>query len=269
MQFKDLSPITTNDGTAIVPVQLANGTYANVKLSDLKTILNVPTITATPNPDGTAYPASVLSAQPWFYYRFNNASPYAESDHSGNGFTGIYIGTPISGQSGLLANDIYDASYQFTGTQYCYCTSSYSTPTTFTLEAVFKTSAANGTIVGFAGTQTGTGGNFDREIMLTSGKLKFFYYSGASITTSGTYNDGNKHIVTVISINANITMYVDGTQVGTVPAGAYQSYVGYWRVGYGATGGFYTGYISEVFWKPVVDASAAIIARHKLALGLP
>ncbi len=112
-------------------------------------------------------------------------------------------------------------------------------PTTYTLEAWFRTTTAGGPIIGFHQNQT----NFsnvesnDRSIYLdATGKLNFGVYDGALniVTSTNAYNDGKYHHVAATCSQANgIKLYIDGVlvaQQATISNPLF-TYTGYWRLG--------------------------------------
>ena len=119
---------------------------------------------------------------------------------------------------------------------YVYASGLITNPTTFTLEAWFKTTTANGPIVGLNSTTANEFGNFDRFIWLNDGKVKFGVYNGASNTLSTTtnYNDGKYHHVAATfttGTGAGMKLYVDGVLIGSNNLNTVNAYDGYWKIG--------------------------------------
>lgn len=120
----------------------------------------------------------------------------------------------------------------------------------FSVTAVFRTSSLNGTILGVTSgaTAAATGGLF---IGLSSGKMTLYMNGMGTASSSGTYNDGLTHIVTITGSTSNgMHMYVDGGLVSGSNTGS-SSFVGQTHVTIGgntSTNGFgyFTGQILEV-----------------------
>ncbi|WP_255498146.1 PKD domain-containing protein [Nakamurella sp. PAMC28650] len=108
-------------------------------------------------------------------------------------------------------------------------------PDTFTEAAWFQTtSTSGGKILGYGNATTGNSSSYDRHIYMdAAGHLYFGVYTGALVTisTTGTFNDGQWHQVVGSMSSAGMAFYVDGKRVGTTSTTVGQSYVGYWRVG--------------------------------------
>jgi len=213
----------------------------------------------TPTGTITPYTSVVLADSPTFYYRLDETSGATAFDSSGNLATATEVGSPTQGSTGLLGTDT-DKGLALNGSsQYAYTAASYTNPTTFTIEAWFKTATTTGgQIVGFGSLQTGASGEHDRHLyMANNGKLYFGVYPGEvkTINSTSAYNNGSTHYAVATLSSAGMVLYVDGAQVANNAAvTTAQSYTGYWRPGYDTLSGwtepptsyFFNGTIDEV-----------------------
>ena len=180
-------------------------------------------VTATVNPAVT----SPISGAVFSYPFSGNAA-----DASGKNNTGIVSGATLTTDRFGTAN----SAYSFDGsTSYITSTTVYSNPTVFTISLWFNTTVAGGKLIGFGSSQTGLSANYDRHIYMSStGQLNFGLYNNAiyTITTPGSYNDGNWHHVVVTVGSDGSTIYVDRRGKGIKrslysPAG-FQRLLAYW-----------------------------------------
>jgi hypothetical protein len=248
--------------TSVTMTGLAGGTVYKFSVYGTNAAGNGTTTTtaSTVTVAGGAHPytASVLSDSPTFYYRLDETSGTTAWDSSGTS-DGTEVGAPTQGSAGLLTTDA-DTGLGLNGsTQYEYGNTSYVNPTTFTIEAWFKTSATTGgRIVGFGSAQIGNSGTYDRQIyMSNAGQVYFGVYPSAvkTINSAAAYNNGAAHHVVATLSGAGMFLYVDGGQVASdsTTTGA-QSYTGYWRAGEdnlagwtnAPTSNFFNGTIDDV-----------------------
>lgn len=190
------------------------------------------------------YPTAVAAASPWAWWRLGEQLPYGIGDSSGNSNRawssngGITRGVP-----GVLDSD---NAMRFDGTSGCTVSvGTQANPTTFSLEAWFRTtSTTGGPILGFTtfGEPNRTSGhNYDRILYLrSSGVLSFGTGSGGwnMVTTTAAYNDGRwHHVVASVSPSATV-LYVDGVPVGATATGSSEATTGYWKIGCSDLGGW-------------------------------
>ena len=146
----------------------------------------------------------------------------------------------------------------------------------FTLAAWFKVSSgysSGGGIIAFQSSQGGAPADADRKLWMDdSGHICAGEYAGSEqiATSSGTYNNGAWHLaVASFSSTSGLTLYVDGTSVGTNSgATAPQNYAGYWTLGYSYYSGagwppqpaseYLAGSLAEVAVFPSALSSAAV-----------
>jgi hypothetical protein len=76
--------------------------------------------------------------------------------------------------------------------------------------------------------------------MTSSGQLVFGTWTGVNntVTSSGSYNDGNWHFAVITQGSDGMHMYVDGAQVASSSVTGAQSYLGYWQLGGTVTAGW-------------------------------
>ncbi|MGV9005029.1 LamG-like jellyroll fold domain-containing protein [Flavobacterium sp.] len=136
-------------------------------------------------------------------------------------------------------------------------------PTSFTLEAWFKTTSLSGGIVGLNAQVTDNPTSFDRLIYLSGGKVTFGIYNGVVnyLTTAENYNDGKyHHVAASFSATTGMKLYLDGKLVASNTVSTVTAYNGYWRIGGFKTWSagvnnpldYFTGSIDEVkIWATV------------------
>jgi hypothetical protein len=118
----------------------------------------------------------------------------------------------------------------------------FSNPQTFSAELWFKTTTTSGgKLIGFGTAQTGNSTGYDRHVYMTNaGRLVFGVWTGSAqtITSAMSYNNGQWHHVVATLGTAGMSLYVDGSRVGTNSTNFAQAYGGYWRVGGDNLGGW-------------------------------
>jgi Concanavalin A-like lectin/glucanases superfamily/IPT/TIG domain len=233
---------------------------------------------------GGSYGATILSDSPIGYWKLNLAGGASVPDASGHNnnatirvltLNGLYQGNVTLDVAGVVGTDGAVTLDGTTG----YVTEfvPINNPKPFSLEAWFKTTTtAGGDIAGFANQMTGTPTSWDRMIYMTnSGQIIFGTYdtTNRTVTSPGSYNDGAWHQVVATWANNTLSLYMDGSLVGTA-SGGVQNYVGYWRVG-DDNGGNWPSHPTSNFFAGTVDEfavynyalSASQIASHYAAQG--
>ncbi|MCW2527231.1 MAG: hypothetical protein JWM76_2091 [Pseudonocardiales bacterium] len=151
--------------------------------------------------------------------------------------------------AGALTGDT-DSAVTFDGTAQGYATSQTRgpAPSTFTEELWFKTTTTKGgRLMGFGSANAPNGisaNQFDRQVYmdgaghLTFGvntfgnTLKSASSSTATVTSSGTFNNGAWHHVVATVSSSGLALYVDGTTIGQkTNSAALWAFPGYWRIG--------------------------------------
>ncbi|GAB2473007.1 LamG domain-containing protein [Jatrophihabitans fulvus] len=165
------------------------------------------------------------------------------ADVSGNNYGGTYTllgvtrGVANTGSSAVCPRDNRTVATFDGSTGYVYPTSATAAagPTAFSVEVWFRTTSAQGRLIGFSGSRTGTSSNYDRHLYVnTSGNLVFGVYPNAVVTVAspGQVTDGAWHHAVGTVSGAGMFLYLDGKQVASSPNTGVQSFSGYWRVGY-------------------------------------
>jgi hypothetical protein len=234
------------------------------------------------------YPQSVVADGAQFYHRLSDATTGSASsnaaDSSGNDRIGIYNGatngTPMTAGTvgalqGVQQGQQADSAVAFSGTGNGYNPIQYVNPTTFSLEAWFKTSSSSGgSILGFGLSQTATGGNNrDRIVYVDSAaRLTFGVVAPGVVTlrSAGTVNDGAWHHVVATLGPAGMRLYLDGSRIGAnASITTAENFNGYWRWGgigllgwpNRPTSDYFIGTIDEVAVYPT-QLSDQQVSRH-------
>ena len=176
-------------------------------------------------------------------YKFNDTSgTTSAADFSAHNNTGTYQGAMVSSATKPVAcpRDTGGAWTLDGSTNYVSTTTAQTAPTTFTVEAWFKTSTPGGKIIGFGSQQTGSSRTKDRHLyMASSGQVVFGTYSSTNngvqtVTGPTNYADGAWHYaVGTMSAQTGMSIYIDGQLITNAPTfTTADAYTGYWRVGY-------------------------------------
>lgn len=187
----------------------------------------------------------------------NNQAP--ARDATLNNRPGTYRNAAAHSTLGVCPRDTSAGSTTFDGsTDYVTMPDAWTNPQTFTTEVWFRTTSAQGVLVGFSNSLLGLVSlNYDRHVYLAStGQLVFGVGSGnTTIVSPGTYTDGSWHQAVATLGSTGMRLYVDGALVASNTAvTAAQSYTGYWRFAAGPLTG----------WSP---ASGGSYFRGQLAWG--
>nr|MDZ8058599.1 laminin G domain-containing protein [Nostoc sp. EkiNYC01] len=220
------------------------------------------------NPDLVAaksYELEMADNSPWVYSRLNETSGTSVADSSGNGRNGTYQGGVTLQQSGRLSYSSNKAVQLNGSSGYISFPASLVAPNIFAFECGFKTTASSGSLLGFSINQLTGGGTFDREVYLSSGKLRFSVFSGSTVVleTPLAYNDGNWHTVTVTLSGSGMRIFVDGALKAFNSTSSGASYTGYPHIGYSVTGGYFNGFIDEAsICLSNIPSDSKIIQQH-------
>ncbi|QIG40956.1 hypothetical protein G5T42_16985 [Microbacterium sp. 4R-513] len=231
---------------------------------DGNTVWGAPTSVTMPGsfPTATSYAALVRSLGARIYWPLNEKSGTVAIDRAagptspdntgvtdGRADTGVTWNQPgaIVGDSAASLGD-NDFSRIYTGncpsTASC-SLSTTSAPDTFTAQVWVKTTTTRGgRILGFGDLQNGTSDHRDRQIYMDNqGHLIFGVRdeSGVArtVASAATYRDNVWHLVTATMSPQGMVLYVDGASVAqraTTTRG--ERYLGYWRLGGDALGGW-------------------------------
>jgi PKD repeat protein len=229
-----------------------------------------------------AYGASVFALEPTSFWRLGEAEGSVAADSGPFGNPGTYTGLVEKGAAGAIEGTS-DTAATFAPTEEWWgwneagvaSANAYTNPTTYALEAWFRTTTTRGgKIIGFGASPTGGSGGYDRHVyMENDGRLTFGTWTGQEniVRTDTAFNDGEWHHVVAQQSSAGMKMFVDGSSVGTNPQTGAQDYTGYWRVGgdttWGGTAPYFSGTIDEVavYSAPLTDAQ--VEQHHDLGLG--
>lgn len=235
-----------------------------------------------PKAPSDAYGAAVFGLDPTLYYRLGEADGTVAADSGPFGNPGTYTGLVEKGANGAVGGT--DTAARFAPTEEWWgwneagvaSAAAFSNPTTYAVEAWFKTTTTRGgKIVGFGASPTGGSGGYDRHVyMENDGRLTFGTWTGQAntISSGSAFNDGEWHHVVAQQSSGGMKMFVDGDSVGTNPETGAQDYTGYWRIGgdttWGGTAPYFSGTIDEVavYSAPLSDAQVA--QHHELGLGI-
>jgi hypothetical protein len=207
------------------------------------------TNTAATNPyfTCTAAVSNTTVGRATFAYPFGEASAAAAAvsgavDSSGNNYTGAYGGGGFTyGVDNPVCDRDNKTAVTFNGTSSYVTTpntltnAAVTAPNVFSLEVWFKTTAAQGKLIGFGSSRTGSSGTYDRHLYIDSnGLLEFGVYPNTAVTIASTkaVTDGNWHYAVATLSSTGMALYLDGSLVATNANTAAQTNTGYWRIGY-------------------------------------
>ncbi len=200
------------------------------------------------------YTNDILALNPWLYWKLDETgATTTAADTSGNGRTGTYnpdVTAYTRGIAGALTTDTPNLGVTLNGTTACINTTSTTTmnaPTQITEIAWFKTTTTvGGKILGFEMPRTGvampgSGGTYDRHLYMDgAGKVWFGVYNNGYFTISSptALNDGAWHMAASSMGAGGMSLYIDGTLVGTNANTVGESTQGWFRAGCGNLGGW-------------------------------
>ncbi|MGV8858333.1 PKD domain-containing protein [Rhodoglobus sp.] len=214
-----------------------------------------------------SYGAAVYEASPQLYWRLAEASGSAVNDAGLQGINGNLSGTYTRNVPGALGGTTNSAT-QFT--QGLAATAiSLPNPSTFSSEVWFRTSSTSGgKLVEFGSSATGTASSYGDHLMMRNDGTLVFGTGSSTVSTVGSYNDGQWHQAVSTQGSAGLRLYVDGALAGTSAATPSQTFSGYWRLGRGNTVGvassnYFSGDLDEfAVYQTVLTASE--VSQHYL-----
>jgi len=215
------------------------------------------------------YGLAVFNEEPTLYWRLNDAAAATTAADAGPGATpGTYQGT-VTKQVGGAISGTADKAVTFDGASgFVSSNTAFTNPTTYSLEAWFRTSSTTGgKIIGFGTARTGLSTNYDRHVYLQAdGRVAFGAYNNGKIAvvSPGAYNNGQWHHVVATMGSTGMNLYLDGARVAGSTNTGSQNYTGYWRVGGDASwsgAAYFKGTIDEAAIYPKV-LTAAQATQH-------
>jgi trimeric autotransporter adhesin len=243
------------------------------------------TVTFTPTANTVSpYAQTIINDAPNTYWRLGESAGTTAYDWAG--YSDGIVGAGVTrGTAGAINGDSNTAS-TLNGTATAIVSHPFSqiAPASFSVEGWFQTtSTTGGRILGFGDTQTGTSGVADRTVYMTnSGQLAFGVISGSSvtgtkttITSTGSYNDGQWHYVVASLGSGGMSLYVDSKRVAQNAAITTAiHYQGWWRLGGDTLKGYpstpsnnnFTGAVDDFAFYST-PLTAAQIANHYNASG--
>lgn len=197
--------------------------------------------------NSTTYNQLMLAAQPLFYWLLNDApGSSVVVDNSSNSHPGLYItdtNTISFQQPGLIPSNnksiYFSLDTSLTGGSHLSSSSSWSTPTVFTITMWFKTTTtAGGELFGFGNNQNGDSSIYViAAIMTNQGTIVYIVNNNGvlqSLATSKTYNDGLPHYLVLTMSTNQMQLFVDvNSTIVSSPVSAISivQITGYYRFG--------------------------------------
>jgi hypothetical protein len=186
------------------------------------------TATFTAQGGGTSYSQTVLADSPAAYWRLGEASGTTAADASGNGRTGSYVATPTLGAPGALNGDS-NTSVGFNGTSQ-YVNVPYAAalnPAQFTVEAWAYVTGGQGTYRSIVTSRNYSTNNARGYVIYAAQDNTWQLWDGAGAGWGIVYGppvtlNQWTHLVGTYD-GTSLRFYVNGTLIGTTPAGYVQN----------------------------------------------
>jgi chitodextrinase len=262
--------------TYTVDVIEKNGTQASQKSPTSAQVRSVATV--------GSYQTAVNADNPTFLWRLGEPAGPVAADSSAGAQGGQYWRPFTFGAAGPIAGET--TAVTTNGIDNVISSNKFSSPSTFTAEAWFKTTTTTGgKIIGFGNRQNGydfsgnpgMSGSYDKHVYMTNdGRLVFGVYNGRTdtVTSPTPLNDDQWHHVVATQGPKGMALYVDGAAVGKNGITTNQAYDGYWRVGGDnlngwpnrPTSNFFAGTIANVAVYPTA-LSLTSVRDHYSAAG--
>ncbi|MEU4683069.1 LamG-like jellyroll fold domain-containing protein [Streptomyces xinghaiensis] len=224
-----------------------------------------------------AYAEQVRADGAELYWRYDEPSGTFAADASDAQSAGIHRGGParavtpgaVPGTGTAVGHDGVDS--------YTYSDKRRPRPDAYSIETWFRTdSTAGGMLAGFGDRILQDSSRHDKHVYMTdSGRLIFGVTSGwtRTITTPGSYNDGEWHHVVATQGSNGMRLYVDGQlRASNLLVVSSRDFEGYWRFGGDNLRGFpsrpssdyFAGQLDESAVYPGVLSSAQVEEHHEL-----
>lgn len=174
-----------------------------------------------------------VSYSPTFSYQFGAASGTSEADSSTNHRTAT-LSSGVRRVAGTCGSSPYVSLDGRSGQVSATSAARSTSPTTFSLEAWIRTSAAGGDIISFGDAQSTTSSITDRSLYVgADGRLTFAVYTGerVGLVSRGSIADSAWHHVVATHSSAGMRLYVDGSLVAMTSLVSSQTFAGWWRIG--------------------------------------
>lgn len=212
--------------------------------------------TTNPAPTGTLPAAGTTTAKSWTLAspgtllsgvttKATTCGAQAVADSAGSN-TGVVHNTVAYGQTGPFSTAGAAMSFTQSSGAYVSTTQAVAGPQSFSIvaEVLWPSNTSTGTLVSFGSAPDTTVGTVDRALWVTGRRIYWGVGAGASTVVGASSNlTANAwHLVVATIGPSGMSLYVDGTQVGT-NAGTTKaaSYLGYWHLGWGAQSGWTSG----------------------------
>ena len=199
-----------------------------------------PSATVVVSSTGTIgnYAQAVLDTAPSTDWRFGEPDASSTSTVDWAGSNDGLVGTGVTRNLDSAVGDS-NPSFGFNGSTANLVstpTAAATGPNNYSNEMWIKTTTTSGgKILGFGNSQTGSSTSYDRHVFMDkAGKIWFGVYPGSvqTLTSAGSYNDGQWHQIVTSLSGSGMALYIDGIKVASradVTNG--QAYSGFWRVG--------------------------------------
>lgn len=216
------------------------------------------------------YFTTAMDDAPTVYYRLGESSGTNATDSSGNGNTGTYAASGVTySVSGAIKADT-NTAVTFNGSSGKCTTPSGVNPSTFSLECWVKIASnpSSGASV-FANWTGGTTHGMGLG-MNTSGQVQFGVYntSGtiADIFSSALSTGVWHHVVGTYASGGTLTLYIDGSSVGTNTQAAPSTATIAYQIGSSGFNDFFPGSVDEACIYSAVLSSTRVSAHYNAGI---
>ncbi|WNF30173.1 LamG domain-containing protein [Streptomyces sp. C11-1] len=275
--FWDRPQLTWTD-TDVAPGETHS--YRITASDGINTSAKSPPHSATVASTTEAYADRVRADGASLYWRYDEGISTFAHDSSRNLNNGFMRNAPAYRQTPAAVAGPSTAIGLNGTDEYLYSNRQHPQPTRFTIETWIKTTTnRGGKIIGFGNLTQQNSTRHDKHVyMRNDGRLTFGVYRGGTrtITTPGTYNDGQWHHVVATQGPGGMALYVDGQRrTSNFLYTANEDYPGYWRVGGDNLSGwpsrpssnFFAGQIDETAIYPTALSASQISAHYALRNG--
>ncbi len=227
------------------------------------------------------YAKTINANSPNLYWRLDDPSgSTTATDLSGNGNGGTYNTGDTLGVAGAIHDGTSPADTAMTTDGQddgrMVGTTELPSPSTFSIEAWFKTTTPAGKIIGFGNSSSASGSsNYDKHIYFNGdGSLSFGVWNGEEdiVTAPASMNldNGQWHYVVATQDSSGMKLFVDGAQVASNGVTTNQSYDGYWHVGGDTSwgnGNDFNGSVDEVAVYSYALSSSQVLNDYQVGSG--